>query len=302
MPVSLAPLTRRHWLHGSLATLLAPPLWGQKNAAPFESWVLFSDTHINADPATEARGVVMAENLARCVNQALKLGGKPFGVLINGDCAHLDGQPGDYAVFAETLRPLREAGVAVHCTLGNHDHRGHFISALSGGQEPSPLQDRHVTVLTSARVNWVLLDSLDKVNVTPGLLGGGQLGWLDRTLDKLPAKPTFVLAHHNPQAPMPEDKKHLGLLDSEELFQVLARHKKVSGFIFGHIHYWAHGVDAVTGIHWISLPPTAYLFDETRPNGWVLARAHEDRLELELRALNPAHDEHKQIVTVPYSV
>lgn len=39
----------------------------------------------------------------------------------------------------------------------------------------------------------------------------------------------------------------------------------------------------------LNLPRIAYVFDPQRPNGRVAARISA---ELELRALNPAHDEH----------
>lgn len=302
MPVTLPALTRRQWLQSSLASLLAPRAWGQQKPGDAENWVLFSDTHIAADAAKEARGVVMAENLARCVNQVLKNREKPFGVMVNGDCAFLDGQQGDYETFAGLVRPLREAGIAVHCTLGNHDDRGHFVEAFTSEQDPKPVPGKHVSVISSARVNWVLLDSLDQVNVTPGLLGPAQLGWLDRTLAKLPEKPTFVLAHHNPQGALADGQKHSGLVDSEAMLQVLDKHSaKVRAFIYGHTHAWSHTLDKATGIHFANLPPVAYVFNAARPNGWVAARAFDDRLELELRALNPAHDEHKQVVSIPFA-
>lgn len=298
MPVTLPALNRRRWLQGGLAALLAPHARGQEEDA--ETWILFSDTHISADTAREARGVNMAENLTRCVNQALKNRQKPYGVLVNGDVAFLDGQAGDYEAFAGCIAPLREAGVAVHCALGNHDDRDPFLAAFTSPDEPRPVVGKHVSVIRSARVNWVLLDSLDRVNSTPGVLGEAQLGWLDRTLAKLPDRPTFVLAHHNPQGPVDDGHKASGLTDSDALLAVLGRHEKVRAFLYGHTHNWAHSTGK-QGLHLINLPPTAYVFNAARPNGWVAARAHADRMEFELRALNPAHDEHAQKMVVPYA-
>lgn len=298
MPITLPALSRRHWIQTALAAALAPR--GASAAVPSweQTWVLFSDTHIAADPKAEARGVIMAENLSRCANQVLKLGSKPHGVLVNGDCAYLQGEAADYTTFAKLIQPLREAGVPVHCTLGNHDHRKNFMAALTSVQDPRPLEGRHVSTLSSALMNWVLLDSLDQVNKTPGLIGTDQLGWLDRTLAKLPAKPTVVMVHHNPQMPVAEGQKHTGLEDSDALFKILAKHKKVKAFVYGHTHNWSHSVDETTGIHRINLPPVAYVFGPDRPNGWVLATATAEKLVFELRALNPAHEQHKQQIEV----
>ncbi|MCA1964997.1 MAG: metallophosphoesterase [Prosthecobacter sp.] len=297
MPVTLPPLTRRRWLQGSLAAAFSPCLTSAAEAEG-ELWALFSDTHIAADLALEARGAVMGENLRRCVNQVLKVGQKPFGVLVNGDCAYLDGQQTDYDSFVKLMEPLRESGVQVHCTLGNHDHRRNFIAAMTSPQDPRPVEGRHVEVLSSATMNWVLLDSLKEVNQTPGELGALQIGWLDRTLASCPDRPTVVMAHHNPQAPVSEGQKPTGLMDAEAMFEVLGRHKKVKAFLYGHTHTWAQQRHEATGIHLVNLPPVAYVFAPERPNGWVIARASKEKLSLELRALNPAHDQHGEKVEI----
>ena len=43
-----------------------------------------------------------------------------------------------------------------------------------------------------------------------------------------------------------------------------------------------------------SASPVAYAFGEDRPSGWVLARDTTEKIEFELRSLNPAHDQHGQ--------
>jgi len=300
MPITLPPLTRRDWLKrgsaaafGSLATQL-PAL-----EIPEQLWVLFSDTHIAADEALTARGICMAENLRRCVNQVLKIGQKPFGLIINGDCAYNEGKTEDYVTFARCIQPLREASVQVHCTLGNHDHRTNFLNAIIGppppnAERPMIVPDKHVASVTSALVNWILLDSLEFVNKIPGRIGEVQLSWIERELRNLPNKPTFIVAHHNPQGPVPEGKLPTGLQDSDELFKLLAAHEKVKGFIYGHTHTWLRAKHEKTGLPLLNLPPIAYVFDPKRPNGWVMARISAERAEFELRSLNPAHDEHGQ--------
>lgn len=298
MPITLPSLNRRDWLKraaaagvGSLATAHAADI-------PEQLWVLFSDPHIDAEETTIAREVCVAENLKRCVNQALKIGQKPFGVIVNGDCALNDGKTEDYATFARLMEPLTGNSVQVHCTLGNHDNRANFINAILPPGPPNaerqvPVQDKHVSVVSSAMMNWVLLDSLHEVNVTPGLIGDLQLGWLDRTLRGLPKKPTIVVAHHNPQGPL-EGKKPTGLQDADALFSILSSHEKVKGYIHGHVHNWGLSKHAGTGLSILSLPPTGYTFNKERPSGWVIARASSKQIEFELRSLNPAHDEHRQ--------
>ncbi len=305
MPITLPPLTRRDWLKRGTAAAFGSLVASQASALeiPEQTWVLFSDTHVAADEALNARGVCMAENLTRCANQVLKIGQKPFGLIINGDCAYLEGISEDYVTFLRCLQPLREQSIQIHCTLGNHDHRTNFLNAVIGPPPPNaerPMQvpDRHVATVTSAQVNWILLDSLDLVNRTPGLLGQPQLVWLERELRNTPDKPTFIVAHHNPQGPIPEGGKPTGMQDSDAMFDLLAAFPKVQGFIYGHTHTWLRSKHEKTGLPLINLPPVAYTFDPKRPNGWVIVRVNADRAEFELRALNPAHEQHgeKQVI------
>ena len=55
---------------------------------------------------------------------------------------------------------------------------------------------RHVSVIEADRANWFLLDSLEQVNVTHGLLGKEQIGWLARALDARPDKHPEMEAEH----------------------------------------------------------------------------------------------------------
>jgi Icc protein len=300
MPITFPPLSRRSFLQRGTAAAFGS-LVSQLPALeiPEQLWVLFSDTHIAEDEALVARGACMAENLKRCVNQVLKIGQKPFGLIINGDCAYLDGKTEDYVTFGHCIQPLREQSIQVHCTLGNHDHRNNFLNAIIGppppnAERPMLVPDKHVASVSSALVNWILLDSLDLVNKTPGSLGETQLGWVERELRNLPNKPTFIVAHHNPQGPVPEGKQPTGLQDGDALFDLLASHEKVKGYIYGHTHTWLRTKHEKTGLALINLPPIAYVFDPKRPNGWVMARVSAERIEFELRSLNPAHDEHGQ--------
>lgn len=305
MPITLPILNRRDWLKHAMVGSLA--IHSQASETPEQVWVLFSDPHIDADDKAIAHEVCVAENLTRCVNQVLKIGQKPFGVIVNGDCALLDGKVEDYVTFVKKLEPLTGNSIQVHCTLGNHDARSNFINAVLPPGPPNaerqvPVENKHVTVVSSALMNWVLLDSLHDVNLPPGLIGDLQLGWLDRTLRSLPDKPTLVVAHHNPMLPGMDASKTKGCLqDSDGLFKTLANHDKVKGYIHGHVHNWGRSKHPTTGLPILSLPPTGYTFSKARPNGWVMARATADRIEFELRSLNPAHDEHGQKLVIKFT-
>ena len=297
MPIHLPPLNRRDFLVRSLlagAGLAAGrPLLAAEKLKPIDPhfFALLSDTHIDANLKGALRGVVMADNLNAVTAEVNALPQRPAHALVNGDCALLRGEPGDYATFVELVKPLRAAGMPLHLTLGNHDDREHFWTGITeAGAVKRPVKDRHVSVVRMPRTNWFLLDSLDKVNFTPGLLGDDQLGWLTDALEKNADKPAIVVGHHNPA----ETEHKGGLQDWDKLVAVLAPRRHVKAFIFGHTHNWRTW-EHESGLHLVNLPPVAYVFKADRPNGWVHAAVKPDGMRLQLSALDKQHPEHGQV-------
>ena len=88
---------------------------------------ILNDTHIGEKhPPTSP----VPTHLMQAVTELVQRDAKPACVLINGDLALKDGQPGDYRHFAELISPLREAKIDTHLTLGNHDHRETFYQVM----------------------------------------------------------------------------------------------------------------------------------------------------------------------------
>jgi 3',5'-cyclic AMP phosphodiesterase CpdA len=288
MPLHLS-ISRRRFLSTSLATGLSVWTWrpaaGAARGTDPDRWALLSDTHIAADRALVNRGVQMAANLQQVVGRLTALDPKPAGVLVNGDAAYGKGEPGDYRVLAELLKPLGAADLPVSFTLGNHDHRENLRAGLLQGAGKSPLDGRQVTVLETPRANWFLLDSLEKVNATPGMMGPEQLDWLARGLDARRDRPALVAVHHDPQ--WSEAAKRTGLRDTEKLFDILMPRKQVKALFYGHTHRWRWANR--DGLHLVNLPPVAYLFDKESPNGWVEMKLLDRGAMLTLHALDPKH-------------
>ena len=314
MPIEIAPITRRSFLGRAAAVttgLVAAGSLRANEASPHETLALCSDTHIAADPATLRSDVNMSAHFQEALKQIITSPDKPGRLMINGDCAYLTGQPDDYKTFLGHLTPVREAGLPITLALGNHDDRDPFRSALKEtGIEPSPVPDKQVAIVPGKHVNWFLLDSLEAVNSTPGLLGKPQLDWLDGVLKQHADKPAFVMAHHNV-----EYRKHLksaevivevadrripaaGLTDDEQLLEVLAAHSNVAAYFCGHTHQW--NVVRWKGISFVNLPCTAYPFLPPDPVGWVICRHGADKTEIELRTLDGKHRSHGQKVDLPY--
>jgi len=305
MPLHASPLSRRSFLaHGAAAfaglTVLRTS-WGADEKANPNLFALLSDTHIPSTPEIEARGTNMTTNLRQVVREVTALETRPAGVIINGDCAYLRGLPEDYANLAQCVAPLSDAGLPLHVTMGNHDDRETLFRTLKSQKPARPLLDsKHVTVLETPHANWFLLDTLTKVNVVTGEVGAEQREWLSKALAARTDKPALVMAHHTPQfEPPPEGKVWGGIRDTAEFMELLASHRHVKAFVFGHSHDWS--VTRRDNLQLINLPPVAYVFGADKPNGWGLAEIRENGLTLELRTIAPAHPQNRQRVDLKWA-
>jgi hypothetical protein len=300
VPVTLPQLSRREFLKRALLAgigmglvELAPPksyagLFGKSRDK--NTFAFFSDTHIAADATLKHSNVNMADNLAACVRELAAWPIKPAAVIVNGDLAFNSGLPEDYTTFGKWIEPVR-ALAPVHLSLGNHDERENFWQAFPRDvTKQSSKLHRQATVFASDRANWFLLDSLDVTDTAPGEFGAAQLNWLARELAARPDKPAILVGHHNLQAPGATS----GLKDTAAFEELFARHRQVKAFIFGHTHNWQVEQHA-SGVQLVNLPPTAYVFKEGRPSGWVRATLARDGAEFELRSLDPQHPEHAQV-------
>ncbi len=284
MPITLPPLSRRQFLAQSLASIVAVGTGGrciaEEPKQDANRFALFSDTHIAADRQTVVRDTNMADHFVQATTEVLQRDSRPSAVLVCGDCAYLEGKADDYRLLHELVVPLREGGTSVHFALGNHDHRQRFWAVVEEGHpQPSPVLERHVSVIESSHANWFLLDSLDETNKTPGVLGPAQLAWLATALDQRAEKPALVMVHHNPDN-RPEPS---GLVETQQLLDLLTARPHVKTLFFGHSHHWTLG--KVKQLHLVNLPPVAYLFREGDPSGWVDAQLNADGVNLTLRCI-----------------
>lgn len=290
MPLHLTP--RRDFLRH---TALAAAGWFASRellaaeAGASSRWALLSDTHIGPKPETVAREINMADHLRAVVKEVAALPTAPAAVFINGDCALKAGFVDEYATFTPLLKPLTEARLPVHMTLGNHDDRANFWQALNHASDAArPVQSKHISVIQSAHANWFLLDSLDVVDKPPGKLDSAQRDWLAKALDAHSDKPALVMVHHNVH--LDPTKPNGALQDTAELFEVLLPRKQVKALFYGHSHKWE--LKEKDGLHLVNLPAVAYAFGKDQPTGWVDCQLTSGSATLELRAHNPQHPAH----------
>ncbi|WP_165248350.1 metallophosphoesterase family protein [Paludisphaera soli] len=300
MPIHLPPTSRRSFLggvaFGGAAMILPHPRRRAEADEPDRGGdylALLADTHISHDP-----GMVVGEaynpsdNLRAAVVDVLSRPRPPVAVVVAGDLAIKDGREGDYRQFLSLVQPLRDRGVPVHLILGNHDDRENFrkVVADPGAARPGTVEDRCVGVVEAAGMRLVLLDSLDVVNLAPGLLGDPQRAWLAKALDAEPDAATLVLVHHNPAADSLASLK--ALADTDLLMEILRPRKQVKALVFGHTHAWRRGLD--DGLHLVNLPAVAYPFDEPQPLGWCRLESHQDGrgATIELRCIGGDRSKH----------
>lgn len=269
MPIHMPAQSRRQFLLTLGAGLVAcsSRAWGRE--IDDDLVYLLNDTHIGEKHPVDSP---VPSHLRQIVEELIGLKRPPACVLINGDLALKDGQPGDYAHLARLLDPLRTAGLDLHLTLGNHDHRDVFYEILRTQRPDAPVvQSRHISVVQTRQANFFLLDSLKETMVTQGTLGPEQLAWLEHALDQRADKPAIIVAHHNPR--LGGDPAHFpgGLIDSEELWKILEPRRHVKAYIHGHIH--DRGFAEHQGIHILNTPATSYVANPAlSTTGWTTAR------------------------------
>ncbi|TWT50668.1 3',5'-cyclic adenosine monophosphate phosphodiesterase CpdA [Rubripirellula amarantea] len=257
-----------------------------------ESYVFFSDTHICGDKTKIVSDANMFANLSRAIDEVLALPQLPRALFVNGDCAYLKGLAEDYATFASEIRRVSQAGIDLHMTMGNHDDRGPFANALSEHARQSPVQGKHVSIIEGQHVNWFLIDSLQIVDNVTGEIGNAQRKWLAEALDRHSDKPAIVMGHHNPQyLPEGSSERVTGLVDTAELVDVFHAHANVKAYIYGHTHHWKM-TETAGKVHLVNLPPTAYVFNKTMPNGWVHAKVDGSSLSMTMHAFDDQHPTH----------
>ncbi|MGV3662543.1 MAG: metallophosphoesterase family protein [Prosthecobacter sp.] len=277
MPVHLTTESRRSFmvqLGGAVVSTSAlQALPAEADRVDPDRIAILNDTHIGAGHTSNAP---VPSHLRETVAWLVALERRPAAVVINGDLALSNGRPGDYEHFARLIAPLREAGIPVHLTLGNHDDRDVFHEVLKAEKQAQPpVVAKQVGVVSLPNANLFLLDSLKGPLVAQGLLGPAQISWLGRMLDAHADKPALVFAHHNPR--LGGEERHFpgGLEDSETLWDLLVSRPHVKAYVHGHIHhrdFFQH-----RGIHIINTPATSFVSrPEESTTGWTMARLTEE--------------------------
>lgn len=286
-------LSRRRFFRLAGLATLAVPLRGLAalDTSGGDEIVILNDIHLTGIPEEKIPGNAKDDDdhLRTAVQQILALPKKPAAVIINGDLALSIGTAADYAVVRELIAPLREAGIPVHLTLGNHDVRDVFTQAFPEMKSASALKEpRHNTVIDLPSTRLILLDTLDQTPGPGGRLGAEQIAWMLARIDEAPAKQVVLVGHHNPQ--VGGDSSHFkgGIADTADFWPELAKRPQVKAYVHGHTHEWTQAKE--DDIHIVSTIACAYVFNaNTNATGWTSARFNAYGFQLKLRTLEPEH-------------
>ena len=290
MTVSLS--RRRFFQLAGLATLAFPLRgWAALDTSGGDEVVIINDIHITGIPEEKipANAKDDDDHLRATVKQILALQKKPAAVIINGDLALAIGTAADYTVIRELIAPLRDAGIPVHLTLGNHDVRDIFMAAFPEMKSASALKEhRHNSLIDLPSTRLILLDTLDQSPGPTGKLGAEQIAWILAKIDEVPTKQVVLIGHHNPQVGGDTSHYKGGLVDTADFWPEIAKRDQVKAYIHGHTHEWTQAME--NRIHIISTIACAYVFNKnTNATGWTSARFNAHGFQLKLNTLETDH-------------
>ncbi len=243
------------------------------NESDWERFSLLSDTHIPTDKDESYRGFRPYSNLERALQRMAEA--PSDAAFLCGDAARTQGLEGDYRNLSDLLRQHQAPPTKI--ALGNHDDRDQFRKVFAEDALSSHLAHKHVTIVNTKHVRWIILDSLLYVDRVAGLLGKAQRSWLSDYLANHDDQPTLLMVHHTLGD---EDGE---LLDAAFLKDLAIQHDQVQAIFYGHSHRF--DIAREGRVHMVNLPAIAYNFQDSQPIGWMSAHTTERSMTLVLHTL-----------------
>jgi Icc protein len=212
--------------------------------------IQLTDTHLEADPGAELKGVNVRRTLAAVLDLVRAQEPDFSAFLLTGDLSH-DETPESYRCLSDLLSPY---GKPAYALAGNHDDPAAMAEgfASAGG-----------TVRTGRGHDlgaWRLVLADSRVSgETAGRLTEGEVAALDAALAVSPETPTLLALHHHPVPTGSAWMDAIALENPEAVTGLLARHPQVRGVVWGHVHQEQDTTR--DGVRLLGTPATCIQFD-----------------------------------------
>jgi len=244
-----------------------------------------TDTHRVGDRAGGMRGVVTLNTLRASLDLARRRCGgfhQLDAILATGDLVHDD--PDGYPWIARELGAL---GPPVLCLPGNHDDPALMSQVFA----EAPFQYCGHRDFFDWRV--VMLDSMLPGSAA-GRLSDAELLRLDSALADSRYRHALVVLHHHPVPSNSVWLDTVGLEEPDRFLDILAKHPRVRGVLWGHVHQAFDGMHG--NLQMMATPSTCVQFKplvvdfelDTRPPGFRLLTLQDDgRIDSQVEWLVP---------------
>jgi len=228
--------------------------------------VQLTDTHLEADPGADLKGVKVRNTLAAVLDLVRAREPEFSAFLLTGDLSH-DETVASYRALADLLARFGRPAFAL---AGNHDDP----AAMAEG-----FGERVDTGRSHVLGDWHLVLADSRV---PGAVGGrlseGEVKALDGLLGDHPEAPTLLALHHHPVPTGSAWMDAIALENPAAMTDLLGRHPQVRGVVWGHVHQEQDATrDGVRGtVRFLGTPATCIQFDpdarefalDARPPGY----------------------------------
>jgi hypothetical protein len=267
-------------------------------------WAFASDMHIADWTDKPPEYNVRFQSVIAAI---LKEPVKPRRLFLLGDNVG-GGSQGQYKRLLEILQPLVDAGIGIHASLGDHDHRERFrtirpqllptekkdesITHIVQTESWADGETKHLEIIETKRANFFMLDSLDKTDQEEGEFGKHQLDWLAAELDRRKEKPAILMAHHPAIRAV-----NAGLADMLPFWKLVGTRPQVKAYFFGHSHVWFNY--RFGRVHQVNFPATSRCPPLTAL-GWVSMNLLDDGVHLTLKTCDPNHPQNGERVSLKW--
>ena len=223
-----------------LPAFLAVPCQGSARETAFTA-VVTSDLHYTANKNVSniiVPGMAFVDEITDAIIEMV-LDQKPDALILTGDNTN-GGSKTDAVILAEKLKRVKDAGIQVVITTGNHDFNQSspedFEKIYYGLPEMTD-RDAYSLSYTTLAGDAVLL-AMDDSAVDPG--GRGEfspstMAWLEEMLDKYAEHPVLFLSHHNVLIGKESENSESYHIQNKEL-PALLQSRHVSLALTGHLH------------------------------------------------------------------